>query len=167
MSVLHTQKSRILIRSQRAFRESNPPGCDFPPLVLRGWGDWDCRGQLSLLCSGNNATVPPLLLSSPPLVISSYLTFLDILMKVWVRASWPCRHGKSFAIWRPVILGVCGWVGGWGREGSVPGVMLLHMHLKIKQVKCKKISAIDQIPRLNSTFAGFFFNTKENKSSTI
>lgn len=44
-----TRKSCILIRSQRPFRESNPPGCDFPPLVLRGWGDWDCLGQLSLL----------------------------------------------------------------------------------------------------------------------
>ena len=65
MSVFHTKKSCILIRSQWACRESNPPGCDFPPLVLWGWGDWDCLGQLSLLRWGNNATVSsPLLASS-------------------------------------------------------------------------------------------------------
>lgn len=40
--VSHTKKRCILIRSRRPFRGSNPPGCDFPPLVLRGWGDWDC-----------------------------------------------------------------------------------------------------------------------------
>lgn len=71
-----TQKSCILIRSQRPFRGSNPPGCDFPPLVLRGWGDWDCLGQLSLLRWGNNATVSPL--SSPLLLLVVFS-----LLSVW------------------------------------------------------------------------------------
>lgn len=31
-----TQKPCIFIRSPRPFRGSNPSGCDFPPLVLRG-----------------------------------------------------------------------------------------------------------------------------------
>ena len=55
----HIQKRCILINPPRPFKGSNPPGCDFPPLVLRGWWDWGGLGQLSLLRWQNNASVSP------------------------------------------------------------------------------------------------------------
>lgn len=91
---------------------------------------------------------------------SLYLTFLDILMKVWVKVYWPCRHGKSFAIWCPVTLGVCDG----GREGRVPGVMLLHIHLRNEQVHfC--MSWISHHKFLH-IFELLRFNAKEKKNSS-
>lgn len=126
------KKSCILIRSQRPFRGSNPPGCDFPPLVLRGWGDWDCLGQLSLLHWGNNATVYPLSFpllpsSSPPL----FLTFLDILMTGWVRTSWSCCRSKSFTIWHPVMLGVCDGQIAWCCCTSIQEISVLLLSINV------------------------------------
>lgn len=126
-----SQKGCILIRSLRPFRGSNPPGCDFPPLVLRGWGDRHCWGQLSLSRWGNNATVsslslPPSLFSSPHL----QLTFLDILIKVWVRACWLCCHVNLSPYGeRSHLVSVM---------GTVPGVMLLHVYRGKTQVQSRK-----------------------------
>lgn len=136
MSVFRTKKSCILIRSQRPFRGSNPPGCDFPPLVLRGWGDWDCLGQLSLLHWGNNATVYPL--SSPLLPSSSpplFLTFLDILMTGWVRTSWSCCRSKSFTIWHPVMLGVCDGQIAWCCCTSIQEISVLLLSINVIKKK--------------------------------
>lgn len=76
-------QSCILIRSQRPFRVAYPPGCDFLPLVLWGWRDWDCWGQLSRQHWGT-------VFLSPTLVCFSRS---DIPIKVWLglcRAVSPC-----------------------------------------------------------------------------
>lgn len=101
MSVFHAKRC-ILIRSRRPFRGSNPPGCDFPPLVLWGWGDWDFRPAEPAALREQCYCIRP-----PTHTHLSFLTFLDILMMGWVRTYWSCCHGKSFTIWHPDKLGIC------------------------------------------------------------
>lgn len=125
-----TQKSCILIRSQRPFRGSNPPGCDFPPLVLWGWRDRDCLGQLSLLRLGNNGTVSPLVF---PLAVFSRLSIWHSLTFWWrFELEPPGRVAmvnlSPYGIWSH-------WVSVMGR---VPGEVLLHIHLRNKQEHSKK-----------------------------